>query len=208
MRFWNDHARQNALTYGADILAAASDNGGILVAAENMGLLTLTQVLETPTGLTSVMRTNDFGMFRASWASKVSQLMRGDHDELNDFAAIGRYLLLHPEPPFVHGEAQAWTAFDNDEGSVAADPASDPITYLGVAACVLISTESVTLRRFPSDDPRHFGTLRPYIARRWGLDSTTPLPELPIPENFRPLFQDWADGKVDFAGPASEDQET
>jgi hypothetical protein len=37
------------------------------------------------------------------------------------------------------------------------------------------------------------------VARLEAADAK--LPDLPVPERFRQLFRDWADGKVDFMAP-------
>jgi hypothetical protein len=44
-------------------------------------------------------------------------------------------------------------------------------------------------------------TLDPSSLAKWAIVS---LPELPVPEKFKPLFRDWAAGKVNFTAPAHE----
>jgi hypothetical protein len=36
------------------------------------------------------------------------------------------------------------------------------------------------------------------------MTSEVSLPELPVPEKFKPLFRDWAEGRVNFTAPAPE----
>lgn len=62
------------------------------------------------------------------------------------------------------------------------------------------------------DDPAMFGPFSPveqYCARRIN-GSADPIPDLPVPDEFRQVFRDWAEGKVNFTAPAldSPDQNT
>jgi hypothetical protein len=206
-KFWEAQAAANIRAHANDIIAAATSDGGIMRAALAEGLLTINQVLEMPNGLLHLLRSQEFGIFNSSWASKIYAaigLARGVHDQTNieDFAAIGRYLMTYATPPFVTGEVEEWTQH-LDIPLEDAHPILDATSYLGAAASLLISSESTT-PPLPEGGPQQLGILSDlyhYIARRWRLESDLTLPELPISDDFRQLFRDWADNKVDFVGP-------
>jgi hypothetical protein len=44
----------------------------------------------------------------------------------------------------------------------------------------------------------------PNIEQRWIPGTFPTLPDLPVPEEFRQVFRDWAEGKVNFVGPAPD----
>jgi hypothetical protein len=86
----------------------------------------------------------------------------------------------------------------------------DSVAYFGAGTCLLISSEA--LSALPDGEPDTLmgplSDLHPYIARRLGDGSDDELSELPIPVEFQQLFRDWANGKVDFAGPPPQSQES
>jgi hypothetical protein len=120
------------------------------------------------------------------------------------FSAVGRYLAECPELPWVPGEPDAWSGsfYWNDEpdgNGTYPFPSFDETAYLGAAATLLMSTEAVKEKILPPRGPAQLGLLSDlyrYIARRWHLDKEDELPKLPVPARFRPLFHDWAHGKV------------
>jgi hypothetical protein len=84
-----------------------------------------------------------------------------------------------------------------------AQPRLSPAAYLGAAGVLLISIESVMKRRgvFSVADPQELGLLcdlRDYVACRGDPASGRPLPDLPVPGEFKQIFRDWAEGRTDF----------
>ena len=43
-----------------------------------------------------------------------------------------------------------------------------------------------------------------YAAHRMHPEQRQSLPKLPVPDKFKQMFLDWAEGKVNFTGPAPE----
>jgi hypothetical protein len=85
----------------------------------------------------------------------------------------------------------------------------DPFTYLGGAAVFLMSAEldrTIPSHELESDPTRlgSFSDLYLYVEFRQAPESALLLPDLPVPEEFRQVFRDWAEGKVNFVGPAPD----
>lgn len=82
--------------------------------------------------------------------------------------------------------------------------ALDLITNLGGIALSLIMIEA----GIASDTEKFseegwlgpFGAAQPYARRRLGQGVIESLPELPVPDEFKQVFLDWAEGKVNFTG--------
>lgn len=58
--------------------------------------------------------------------------------------------------------------------------------------------------RHAAHSQRELGPLRqiaPYLARRQGLDGHVELPSLLVPEQFKQVFRDWAEGRLDVTAP-------
>jgi hypothetical protein len=85
-----------------------------------------------------------------------------------------------------------------------------PVAFLGAAAIALMTTEATlakTVSRLKDEPSRGLGSfsvLYAYMERRNASGPRTPLPHLPVPEEFKQVFLDWAEGKVNFIGPATE----
>lgn len=81
----------------------------------------------------------------------------------------------------------------------------DPLTYLGAAGVFLMMAEideswSADVVDGTTSQLGPFSDLCAYVERRQGKPGG-PLPELPVPDEFKQLFRDWAEGKVDFTAP-------
>jgi hypothetical protein len=123
------------------------------------------------------------------------------------FAAVGSYLTECFGPPWPTGPVDDWSEYFWEEPQESGVPRSslDPIAYFGAGATLLIVAESLVITELPRKGREQFGPLSDlysYIARRWGIGANGELADLPVPERFRQLFRDWADNKVNFAGPA------
>ena len=71
----------------------------------------------------------------------------------------------------------------------------DPVTYLGAAATLFITAECMNSRVLLYDGPERFGLLShayPYVEQRWHIEAGQELPDLPVPEEIKPLFHKWA----------------
>ena len=223
--FWDEFAFQNAKTHAADITAAASSDEGMLYASLRHRFLTVRDVLAAPgSDLTPLFTNHNAVIFNALWTSYLDYLVgaaargwgRAIHSGLpraseesmsEDFAAIGHFLIDHPEPPWLSAcLSSRWepvSLFGEDE-SVSGPgvfEAKDPIIYLGVAATILIAAEMTRNRNLPTEGDLPLGSfsdLYPYILLRWGHEQGAQLPELPLPERFQRLFRAWASQRTDF----------
>jgi hypothetical protein len=128
---------------------------------------------------------------------------RNWHENLT---TVGRFLLDHPIPSWISQPECWWSEiivifkpdFSNSPPTL---DLADPIKYLGICAALLITAELARDRTLSQDeDPPlgPFSDLYPYILRRWDIDHSASLPELPVPALFQKIFTDWADHKVNF----------
>jgi len=129
---------------------------------------------------------------------------------ISGLAAVGQYFIDHPQPPWIAGETVSWSEYywePNPRWDKRKRPESlDPVIYLGAAGVLLISDESDKSRP-PADvlggDASRLGAfsdLYAYMERRRGKRGQ-PLPELPVPDEFKQLFRDWAESQVNFTAP-------
>jgi hypothetical protein len=73
---------------------------------------------------------------------------------------------------------------------------------------LLISFESDRLGLLSRlhNSPSLLGALSPlyaYMESRHQVGLRAPVPDLPVPEDFKQVFRDWAEGKVSFTAPPS-----
>jgi hypothetical protein len=228
--FWDGFACQNAKSYAADIAAAASCDEGMLYASLRHRFHTAGHFLTTTgSDLTPLFTAHRAVIFDALWTPYLEYLGgaaarawgRAVHSGLpaaseesmtEDFTAVGRFLIGHPEPPWLSiclsSRYEVVPLFSEDFAHPPAlFRATNPTTYLGIAATILIITEMTRDRILPADSGRPLGTLSdlyPYILRRWDYDQDAQLPELPVPEDFQHLFNAWANKTANFIRPATE----
>jgi hypothetical protein len=122
-----------------------------------------------------------------------------------DLDAFGAYLIDHREPPWLDMTASDVTALLLDSEALPSalnrrPPPLSQVAYLGAAVLLLIMEETrlLTMRAGQPLGPlRH---LAPYLTRRRGLGRRTELPSLMVPQEFKPAFRDWAEGRIDATG--------
>jgi len=182
-------------------------------------LISAARVLDMENGLASLLSDQPTGVFdQMRWSHLVSGIFtlfhgwdqpdEGGADSLiTDLASVGQYLAEHPVP-WTTRPGDAWDDYPwNNEVTVTTVPSLSSIEYLGAAAVLLMSEEFITqpaIWALEKDLTPHFGALNPlydYIKLRRNPESTTPLPELPVPDDFKQLFRDWAHGNVNFTAP-------
>ena len=224
--FWDDFASQNAKSHAADIAVAAASDEGMLYASLRYRYLTVEHVL-TATGsdLTPLFNTHHSVIFDAPWLGYLeylggaaarawgraahSGLPRATHESMSeDFTTVGRFLIDHPNPPWLSVCLQSRyepVSLFADEFRVTDPPTffrtTNPTTYLGAGATILIIAEMTCNRILPTDSGLPLGAfsdLYPYILRRWGNQQDAQLPKLPVPEKFQQLFRAWANQEVGF----------
>jgi hypothetical protein len=215
LQFWTEITAGIVRDYSEQVKAEAPARSEMRIAALTHDLMTIEQAFEMPGGLRVLMESDRVGIFSARLGALLiadtvsaiywSQDSTGTADSLCRLSAAGRYIAANPAPPWVHGMSRTTThGWSKREEQIRSK--LDPITSLGGIAVLLIMFES-NLIHMPSvylNDPALFGPFTPvqqYCARRLG-ESTDTLPDLPVPDEFKQLFRDWADGKMNFTTPA------
>ena len=121
-----------------------------------------------------------------------------------DLDAFGAYLIDHREPPWLDLTAvDAATLLDSEPLPGALDRRPPPlrqVAYLGAAVLLLIMEEKRLLTTQADWRPGPLRDLAPYLIRRRGLGQRTELPSLMAPEEFKQVFRDWAEGRIDATG--------
>ena len=218
-KFWNDRAQENRRNYHQEIITAAAECADIRNSAVRLSVITAAQAMDMKEGLLPLLQTQPthifgFGMWSAYLVNMFNLFVHGTwyQENLEVMTAVGQYLTRYPEPPWVTGKV------DRRYPSVAFDDLQDPelpasvtpIAFLGAAAIALITTEAALtetggdLQGKPFQGLGSFTVLYTYMTRRNAPGSSTPLPDLPVPEEFKQVFRDWAEGKVNFIGTAPE----
>ena len=211
--FWRERSIENAKKYADLLRIAAAEHTNLRNVAVTYGIISVQQALDMNGGLTSLLQRQEM-LYSLSWSSYLTGLLADQTAETiatdPDFAAVGRYLTLHPRLPWC-----ATNKVDSRQVTVSAGTQEqtqrqtiDPLAFLGFAALVLILSEyDVNTPRLTENGGKHAGPvhdLLEYIDRRFMPKTLSILPELPVPEEFKLVFHHWAEGKVDFIGHAPD----
>lgn len=213
--FWAGQAGDFVRHYAAAIIEAAADQPEMLYVALIHDLITVDQAIAIGDGLEQLLSETARGVFNLTNGSYLlSNLARYIHGEsgtsvssaVEAFEAVGSYLIKHPQPPWAIRPVGLWLEYGgNRKQSGRTDLlASDlsPTAYLGAAVALLISTDPDAPISGIAADPSRLGPLRelyPYMRRRQSRGTVSAqLPELQVPDMFKELFKEWAEGKTDF----------
>jgi hypothetical protein len=212
--FWRNRSAENATTYTDAIIAAAMDHQGIRYAALYQDIMTAEQALGMTDGLLSLIRNPELGAFQLTyWPYLIGKFLNLVHNEddptaIRDLTAVGRYLRDHPQLPWVKGRANGWSYYRWDMKVNPADGTIrlDPLVHLGVtgASLILAEIDETKPERSLSDGPPRFGPfdyLHSYIECRYSKRRDLQLPELPVTDEFKQTFRDWARGRVNLTAP-------
>jgi hypothetical protein len=216
--FWDDRARENCKRYQQEIIAAAAKHVDIRNSAVRQGAVTAAQAIGMKEGLLPLLQSQPTRIFGfGSWVAYLPNIFENlaGNPELQDniavMTAVGQHLTRYPNPPWVTGKVDQWYWADHSGLQTGEIPSFvTPVAFLGAAATALITAEtepSKTIDRLRGDPSRvlgPFSVLYAYIMRRSAPGSRTSLPDLPVPEEFKQVFRDWAEGKVNFIAPAPE----
>jgi len=203
--YWQERQDEYQATHAEALVAAAETDTGIRVGAYYNDLIELDKALEMHGGLSAFVASTPSRGFCVSYAAPLQWKIRTIltnciPDRIaEELGIVGRYLLAHPQPPWVIGSVSAWSPDDWDVSNQANDsyPAMTEETYLGAAVILLITVESMTIHEVPTS----FGQLNDlcsYIERRWHIEPDRPLPSLPIPVSFQQVFCTWAESAINF----------
>jgi hypothetical protein len=207
--FWSSRAERNIRIHSADLIYAAEADSYIRLVALQAGLITTRRALEMPGGPTVlVQKPNGFFKIQGSYYGHIFRALEagwprfGQPAIVSDFAAFGEYLIDHPATPWLHNISGEWDYFlyTTDEPAV---PVGNPapwtqVSYVGAAAILLIFAEINAQAVLTEQGLGPLGQLVPYLRRREDPRQRTTLPELPVPDEFKQTFRDWAERRVNF----------
>jgi hypothetical protein len=173
--FWRHWSAEKITDYTAEITTEAMRSNLIRTAALNAGAISLKQALAMPGGFGALMEEVAHDLPQGLVLSyPMALFMNWDHlasrDTITEAAAIGEYLVDHPGLPWIHAKRNHPT---NKYFSYAGVTPNGELSGLGIAAISAITKEL-------SEEPR------------------SEYSELPMPTQFRQVFQNWAEGRVDF----------
>lgn len=215
--FWARWSATQARALGPVIEFAAARDNTIRTIALRREYITADQALAMPGGPGALMCDGilaPFGEYFGPYLpDSCTALLRNDvtppsrswpedwrRQELSLFAAVGRYLQCHPHAPWVQEVNRLPRPYEWQLTSVHRSLPLDEVTYLGIAAVVLATAELTQVSLTTPDAPEDAGSLsllERCLIRRF-LAPGVPVLDLPVPAEFRRLFRDWADRKVDF----------
>jgi hypothetical protein len=204
-RFWVDQGKRYRQRYAAEISRAAERYPDIRNGALSKGIVTFAQALMMTGDLASLLQHGQKNIFGPVWASTLRNtfwhLLYGSEDSeaVEAIDAVGHYLMRNPRPPWGAWKPESDQVFPDETPEASVSLA--PVTYLGGVAIVFILAESdlVKVSAELSGHPARLGVfseILAYIEFRLNPGSATSFPELPVPNEFKQVFRDWAEGKV------------
>jgi hypothetical protein len=215
---WEPYADNILAMHSEALTVAAQHHIYLCRTALAHGYITTKQVLEMHQGLDVLFR-NYSGFFpdEGRWGPYIEAALRelisadpisSESVVVQDLTAIGEYLQIKPELP--------WVADINKSLTISLQTADQPrrdgssiylskATYLGAAAVITIIAESrENGMRWTRAEFGQLLRLYPYLVRRHNpFGSSGELPDLPVPAEFEKLFRFWADGKINLIGTKS-----
>jgi hypothetical protein len=220
--FWDSWLREQASIHKAEISWAARKDHELRILALYTEIITTSEILTMPDGLRSLVTgiawVQEMPDSRSLWGPYMFQVLNiwsSGPDTLGKpaAAAIGRYLADHSGLPWIQGSSSMGDLGIDDHyyrlvGQIQL-ATLDEIESLGIAATACIGFEMLNLARGD-------GILGPYLMPTVGSPLLSQyigsrmsradyqLEDLPVPNEFRQIFRDWAEGCVSFVGFPSE----
>lgn len=214
--FWDKRTQENLDFYKEEIVAASSIDQGIRTLALIWTILSVEDTLKTEDNILQLLQPQKVGIFGLTYEAYLPRqvtLLTGYWPTLatenisrciRSLASVGSYLTRHPDPPWAAQQTGGLSVRITEESGIRHNrpPAITPIAYAGLAAIALMCAESMPatissldIAEFSQHDP--FGNLYNYIRKRY-FKRKLLLPDLPVPNEFKQVFQDWAERKVNF----------
>ena len=224
--FWSQKSAENIRLYREAITVLAPSYESVRIEAMQSGLITVDEALGMPGGLQPLLRPQQREAFGGGWSALLCVYFQWLIWNINDnsvglakeyLSAVGRFASRTGSPPWTYGPIQPWLSpeWDKNRSDRLESSLLEPSIYLGGAIVALTCAEASGDwgYRILSKDPAllgPFSDLHAYIGYReqgGTLNSTSVLPDLPVLGEFKQVFRDWADGKVDFIGVAAVSSE-
>lgn len=217
--FWADRGSEYRRKYKKNIITAAAHDKEIRHGALQYELITVEQALKMNGSLLPLFQDQPSRIFPIIWSPYLPQTnstllqYHKDAKAAREMRAVGRHLAAHPDLPWISGPTSPYTYWKFDIIPKDKLLSFDPLAYLGSAAVTLMTLESMLETNAPpAFRPPHgdsswlgsFSALYPYIERRHTPESTLPLPDLPVPTEFKQIFRDWAMRKINLTGPSTD----
>jgi hypothetical protein len=230
MHFWQECADTNINCHSAAIAATAVEAPDIRATALRYEIITMDRALKMPGGLFALLPHSPPGTFihisSDYLLGTIYALAKRETDlydqgqstsrarAIRDLAIIGNHLICHPQPPWAFGTLKG--RFHLNWGYPAASEVTHkqltPAAYLGTVTTVLLLAEfaQVSISKEVTRQSGIFYDLAPYIDRRSGIEIIDrrsgfeicpELPDIPVPDEFKQMFHDWAENKINFMGP-------
>jgi hypothetical protein len=211
--FWTAYSHRVLKAHTAAAAAAAETDAYIRVIALDAGVITIRQALDMPGGPMVLFQGSEgcFQLYEPYFWRTLRALDSGwpafgAPDIVPVLTAFGEYLIDHPEPPWLRDTMSDWDYHvpDGNDEPFKRDARPAPLSqaaYLGAVTVLVIMKEALESE---THIERRLGPLRdiaPYLTRRQGLGQRTKLPNLPVPEEFKQTFRDWAERRVNFTTP-------
>ena len=204
---WIDLEDELVESYASAIPEAAAFDLCVLTAALRLRIVSLREVLATPGGLTALLSQPRNAIYPIAWGAHLESLEGADL--VSAMADIGDYLRENPQVPWASTSGR-------DDGYIHSLRQINTVigliddAYLGCVAieAILVEADERIMSLPPKIDEevtmdypaaiRDFGI---YATQRIHSEHTQSLPELPVPDGFKQVFRDWAEGKVNFTAP-------
>jgi hypothetical protein len=219
--FWDAWLKEQASTHAAEISWAVRTDHELRTLASYAGIIAPAEILRLPDGLvslaTGIAEIPEMPSRGSLWGPYILEVLKVSSSEsatLNKSAAaaIGRYLANHGTLPWLKGSPPTGLL---SMGAILGEDyyyqlvdqiqltAVDEMERLGIIASACISYELIgswsSFAAPTADSPVLFR----YIANR--RNSTDyELEDLPVPDEFKKVFRDWAAGRIDFVDLGTE----
>jgi NACHT domain len=209
--YWAAYADQLVRRHAAATVLAAADDAYLRHVALDAGVISVRQALDMPGGPGLLFRESE-GLIEDRKPYFYRALLALDEDwpafaepaVVSGLAVFGEYLIANPEPPWLRGKLEIWREVTLEKAEFHSASAPDRLSqaaYLGAAAILAILSET---RHLTVRTGRQLGPLQPVAAYldcrpRPGLHAK--LPELQVPDEFKAIFREWAEGAINFVAP-------
>jgi hypothetical protein len=210
---WWQWSAAHALMYREEINAESARSEDFRLWMLLVGLTSTEHALTLPDGFSSLIAKCTVGLDRKWCTSYLAQQgyileypdagVEMKEIAIRGFTGVGQYLLSHPKPPWAVREygdptdfAMDFTIYNNQ-----LPEQIDEVIVLAYSAltCALAEITAPSLHdfQFAAANSDILADLLSY-ARKRENGAPQALRDLPVPEQFRQLFQDWAKGEVNF----------